>query len=459
MCILKQYFEKDKIFINDKECNYNKKLIFINDKLHKMYTSESQFIKVNIKIYLDCINSENKYFLIHSDENFIIYKNYISLSFMYNTHTNIQIYNYKLQKLKFISYKTSLNSDIVHKRFLINDFYSLYNFKELLFYNTYLQKYLYYSNFTDKNLNLYIKNFGDSLHNTVEFDISNIINYGLNFLFEFEKHKIIHGDIKPNNIIINSKELNFIDYESFLINTGFNLEYKIFTPNFLAPEVKEGLIDHKNDLYSFGKSILCKLYKKYNIYNLQNLESLISHKYYNILQECINPDYNRRTTVSEIIQKYNIPVDTYIIDKYNFKNINIQIQLSEIKNICDILYQICKNLNKIYLYNYTVIVFYYYINFKLHILKENYTDYILAILFYSSLILDNYNLNISEVSLLLNLSESEKTQIYNLFLNFLFDIDYKIFDYNDLLNKYNCIQLQYTDCTNFEDFYNTILKI
>ena len=364
-----------------------------------------------------------------------------------------------LQKLQSLNYKTSLNSEIVKKRFRINDFDSIYNFRELLFYNTYFPDLLYYCDYSNKFLTLYFKNLGSNLYNINDFDYIQCIDKGLYLLLELQNNKIIHGDIKPTNIIINSNiNMYFIDYESFLLHTTFNKGYKIFTPNFLAPEVNNNIIDYKNDLYSFGKSILCKLYKKYNTNDLHKLESLIEYKYYNILKDCTELDYNKRKSVLEIIQLYEIQKNNININlnTHNFINITIQIQFTQIINIVEVLYKICINLNKIHLFNYTILVFYYFINFKDHSKNTlEYLNYSLAILFYSSLIIDNYELQISDLQKILNLSELDINNIYNCICLVLKSLNYKIFNLCKLESMYtyfkNC-DIQFLTYNEFVDY-------
>ena len=68
--MLEKYYNINKIYINEIQSKYNKKLIFINNKLTNIYKPEYQFIEVHIKIYLDTTNSNNKYYLLELDEKF-----------------------------------------------------------------------------------------------------------------------------------------------------------------------------------------------------------------------------------------------------------------------------------------------------------------------------------------------------------------------------------------------------
>ena len=134
-------------------------------------------------------------------------------------------------------------------------------------------------------------------------------------LIIIEKNKEIHGDIKPEHILINDKEeknINpiLIDYFNF---NNFSKKYNLYT----APEIlfNENEITKKNiksDLWSIG-IILYELY--FNNFPFQSKDELLeiinSNKKLNLLKSDISKDFN------DIIEKLLI---INIDDRISFKD-------------------------------------------------------------------------------------------------------------------------------------------
>ena len=80
------------------------------------------------------------------------------------------------------------------------------------------------------------------------------------------KFNLVHGDIKPENIIVMQRDgkriFKVIDFGS--ITEIFSITNKAGTPSYLAPErFQEGAINEKTELYSIGVTLYESLTKKF----------------------------------------------------------------------------------------------------------------------------------------------------------------------------------------------------
>ncbi len=103
------------------------------------------------------------------------------------------------------------------------------------------------------------------------------------------RKKIIHRDIKPDNILLNSLNLEQIDVRiadlGFAIEFEENKEYiRCGTPCYIAPEVLLGLpFNYKVDIFSIGSVI----------YKLLSLNPLIRGKsVIEIMRKTVNQDFD-----------------------------------------------------------------------------------------------------------------------------------------------------------------------
>lgn len=88
-------------------------------------------------------------------------------------------------------------------------------------------------------------NYGEKEINKIILDLSKII-------YDMHQNKLIHRDLKPDNIIISKKgRIKIIDLAYAAIGCQFRQQSG--TPIYVAPEVIEAKIyNHKVDIYSFG---------------------------------------------------------------------------------------------------------------------------------------------------------------------------------------------------------------
>ena len=81
---------------------------------------------------------------------------------------------------------------------------------------------------------------------------------GLQYLHNIEPDKIIHRDIKCDNIFVNSNnsEIRIGDLGLATTLKGSKTFTCLGTPEFMAPEMYEEKYDFKVDLWAFGMCVL-----------------------------------------------------------------------------------------------------------------------------------------------------------------------------------------------------------
>ena len=167
-------------------------------------------------------------------------------------------------------------------------------------------------------LSEYLKNNRLSIDLSVELAL---------FLLKAEQHLIrrdlIHGDIKPENIIIHNDTFKLIDYGS--ITGAFSINSRAGTPSYLAPErFKNESISESSEIYSIGTTLYQALSNKLPYGEIEPFSSPNFTK-------CVKPisDYNKNVPLwlENIIFKM-ISIDTdkryiyYSQVVYSFTNPN-----------------------------------------------------------------------------------------------------------------------------------------
>ena len=114
------------------------------------------------------------------------------------------------------------------------------------------------------------------------YEIRDILNQMNNFFKNLNNKKIIHGNIKPSNILINLKEnnkieikLSYFDSIKFSNKIDKDLLKKICLTT--PPEILKGeLFNNKSDIWSLGIIIYYMLYKRYP-FNGENENNLLNN--------------------------------------------------------------------------------------------------------------------------------------------------------------------------------------
>jgi len=84
----------------------------------------------------------------------------------------------------------------------------------------------------------------------------------LNALYYLHDHGVIHGDVKPANIIVqpDTHQVVLVDYGLALVKPGRDTKNKGYTPLFASPEQRDGkVLLPESDLYSLGLTMLYAL--------------------------------------------------------------------------------------------------------------------------------------------------------------------------------------------------------
>lgn len=138
-------------------------------------------------------------------------------------------------------------------------------------------------------------------------DIANGLKY-------IHTHKMIHRDIKPDNILITKdNKVKIIDYD-FLTEMKPTLRRKIGTPYYLAPEIYEGrYYDEKVDLWALGVTIYYCLTTEFPFNGEDEAELMqdvisspidylkVPQKYLQMTQGLLQKDPNKRINLTEVV--------------------------------------------------------------------------------------------------------------------------------------------------------------
>lgn len=139
------------------------------------------------------------------------------------------------------------------------------------------------------------------------------------------KHKVIHRDIRPSNILINEKnDIKITDFgTSTLLNEKQFATTRIGSPPYMAPEQFEGKAVFPSDIYSAGCLFyemvtgfppivmanpmeIYKMAKSGNITPLIKKNTSVSTRLNWILMKTLSPDLSTRyKTVTELITDFN----------------------------------------------------------------------------------------------------------------------------------------------------------
>ena len=149
-------------------------------------------------------------------------------------------------------------------------------------------------NRADCDLRIYIQN--NRLSNRKKNKITKDLVNGLNYL---QSKNIIHGDIKPENILKFGKNFKYSDFGMAKICNIKYTENNLYTFFYRPPEVEKYIFNLKSDIWALG----CTLYEIY--YNkryftlskgkdLYHISIKTEDKIYNIIKQMIEEDLKNK---------------------------------------------------------------------------------------------------------------------------------------------------------------------
>ncbi|AYV78490.1 MAG: serine/threonine protein kinase [Edafosvirus sp.] len=286
--------------------------------------------------------------------------------------------------------------------------------------------------------------------------LPNILYQILSALYYIHKNKLIHGDLKPSNIMINCKEnqmiqVKLIDFggiTSFRLN---NMSNSVCTYAYSPPEgwheFNKNGISETFDIWSLGIIIVYYLSETYLI-DFPDDDSLYINKFKEIsktnksypidmvilnhidkpLQKIIKKmlilDPLKRITSKKIL------LSKYFSDKYGLLNKNkinytkveqTNIKLINLKyrgQLIDYMYDVCKNNDYLNCFCLSVILSDKYQIIKTKMINKNYKIYGISFILITSLMISKKSLYISDANEILNnqLEHNEERKV-NLLIN------------------------------------------
>lgn len=154
-------------------------------------------------------------------------------------------------------------------------------------------------------------------------------------VYYLQRHNIIHGDIKPENILLLNNNIKLCDFSlSKLIKEEPAVSNKNYTLVYRPPEVNRGQLYLKSDIWALG----CTLYKIYtgcNYFTLSKEKKLFHIKRLHkknqlfdlLIANMIKEDIDKRFDIEQVLPFFNIASikETYKLvplNNYIDKNIN-----------------------------------------------------------------------------------------------------------------------------------------
>jgi serine/threonine protein kinase len=136
-------------------------------------------------------------------------------------------------------------------------------------------------------------------------------------LQDLHSFKIVHSDLKPANMLVVNKSVKLIDFNAsheLQDNTEIQGSAEPGTPGYMAPEMYDGWISFKSDIYSLGVIMLeiwfgdiwpsnSNDYKKCRKYVLDYLYILgkDNPELYKLVKRCVSTDTKKRPTLKCIL--------------------------------------------------------------------------------------------------------------------------------------------------------------
>lgn len=247
-------------------------------------------------------------------------------------------YYYAMKELNLNDMKNNKEKQMLINEIIIGFYHNcqyINKYDKILFKNNKI--YLRMKYFKEGTLKHYLN------HKTLTvYQKNNIIRQILLAVQYLHYNKVIHRDIKSENILIDNGKIYLADFGTCCILPEFEYFGKtvIGTPYYISPEIIEGKeYTYQTDIYSLG-CLFCEIYKNKLPYNDNNLRALYYNVMHskqrirftnsqldNLIKKMITKNHIDRPFIQNVISEFDSiykpvhPTKLFKKDKKFFKNI------------------------------------------------------------------------------------------------------------------------------------------